>query len=183
MGDEWKAFINTGRLAAYTATYSEVANQPGDFRAGIRSAFRFPLIAISVEICDSNPFELPAEGQSNAAFHGVCEHRVKVLRCDGDVVHTSAFLGKKACIDALIVERLDQLPLPGRSSWNLRGWRPVGPIADPDEENRRPFFGIIRGHHRRARQIGSPALRRVSWNKKHQVRMPVFGFVAQVLLL
>ena len=64
-----------------------------------------------------------------------------------------------------------------------RGWRRIRPSADPDEENRRPFFGIIRGHHRRARQIGSPTFRSVTRNKKHQVRMPVFGFVTQVLLL
>lgn len=64
-------------------------------------------------------------------------------------------------------------------SVNDRGSRrPIGPFADPDEENRRPFFRVIRRHNRRARQIGSPAFRRVARNKKHQMRMPAHVVVA-----
>src|SRR5215472_4548510 len=70
-----------------------------------------------------------------------------------------------------------------RSVGRLRSRRSIGPGADPDEENCQPFFGIIRGHNRRTRQIRSPTFRRIPRNKEHEVRMPVLAFVAQVLLL
>jgi hypothetical protein len=65
-----------------------------------------------------------------------------------------------------------------RSVRGLRSRRCVGPFADPDEENSHPFFRVIRRHKWRARQIGSPAFRRVARNKKHQMRMPTHIAVA-----
>lgn len=54
----------------------------------------------------------------------------------------------------------------------LRSLSPVRPFANPDEENSDPFLRVIRRHHWRIGQIGSPFFRRVSRNKKHHVWMP-----------
>jgi len=74
----------------------------------------------------------------------------------------------------LLVQRMRYVRLTSncKSVHNRRSRRQIGPFANPDHENRRPFFRVIRRHNRRARQIGSPAFRRVARNKKHQVRMP-----------
>ncbi len=78
------------------------------------------------------------------------------------------------------------MPEEGKCRWsasNCRSvhnrWfrRPIGPIANQDHENSYPFFRIIRRHNGRAWQIGSPALRRVTRNKKHQMWMPVLAVV------
>ena len=64
-----------------------------------------------------------------------------------------------------------------------RKWCAIGPFADEDHENSDPFFRVVRGHNRRAGQIGSPAFRCVARNKKHQMWMPTPAAVVQVLLL
>ena len=46
-----------------------------------------------------------------SSFGGVGQHFVEALGGDGDVVHTSTFLGQEACVDALVIARLDQFPL------------------------------------------------------------------------
>ena len=46
-----------------------------------------------------------------------------------------------------------------------RSHSPVGPFVGQYEQNRHPFFRVVRGHHRRVREIGPPTLRRVARNK------------------
>jgi hypothetical protein len=67
-------------------------------------------------------------------------------------------------------------PLNPMSALSLRS--PIGPFAHPDEENRHPFFRVVRRYNWRARQIGSPAFLRVPRNKKHQMGMPAHFAVA-----
>src|ERR1700733_13169261 len=61
--------------------------------------------------------------------------------------------------------------------------RPIGPCANRDHLNSHPFFRIICRQNRRARQVGSPAFRRVARNEKHQMWMPVRALIAQILVL
>ena len=61
---------------------------------------------------------------------------------------------------------------------HLRRLRPIGPFVNPDEKNRHPLFKAIHRHNQRARQIGSPAFRRVARNKKLQVWMPDLTVIA-----
>lgn len=55
--------------------------------------------------------------------------------------------------------------------------RPIGPVADPDHENCHALLGVIRGHNRRTRLVGSPALCCVARDKKHQMRVPAHSAV------
>lgn len=67
---------------------------------------------------------------------------------------------------------------PDVSACGLGRGRPVGPVADPDQENRHPLIGIVRGYDWRAGQVASPAFRRVAGNKEHHMRMPMLAGVA-----
>lgn len=56
-------------------------------------------------------FELAAEDHINPASGLRCQHFFEALHSDTDVVYTRTFLSKETRVDALVIERPDQLPL------------------------------------------------------------------------
>jgi hypothetical protein len=54
---------------------------------------------------------------------------------------------------------------------------PIGPFAGQNHKNGYVCFKVIDRYNRRAGQIGSPAFRGITRNKKHDMWMPVPGTI------
>jgi hypothetical protein len=95
--------------------------------------------------------------------------------------HTSGYRSAvDECVgDLALVECAFAQPSNYGSGSSRRSRRPVGPVANPNEKDGHSVFGVIRRENRRARQIRSPAFRRVARYKPHQVWMPAFVLVAK----
>src|SRR5919112_169628 len=68
-----------------------------------------PEVVLGVEVGDVDPAVLTAEHHAVLAL-GPRDGLPEVRRGDGDVVHALSLLGEETSVDAVLVERLDELP-------------------------------------------------------------------------